>query len=96
LTVPIEPSLTHDERNYAEVFAKRPAAADSAHYTLASATDAARQFLSIICAIGGATRPWVPTCRACDGFRVAAPVSWNQVNKGLRADGVNTKKPPLG
>jgi bifunctional non-homologous end joining protein LigD len=84
--VPIEPQLTHDEAHrYAKGLARRIADLDPSRYTL-SAKDqrSGRLFIDYLRNGRGTTAVGTYSPRARPGIPVAAPVSWKQVEDGIR------------
>ena len=86
LTVPLEPTIDHDQaRAYARRIAQRLAATVPDRYTPAAAPEkrTRRIFLDYLRNGRGTTAvgAWSPRARA--GFPVAAPVSWRQIQNGI-------------
>jgi bifunctional non-homologous end joining protein LigD len=97
LMVPIEVSLNHDQaRSYAKSIASRLVEADPARYTLTSAPDARRGkiFIDYLRNGRGNTAIGAYSPRVRNGFPVAAPVSWKQVERGIRGYAFNMSNPP--
>jgi bifunctional non-homologous end joining protein LigD len=97
LMVPLEPKLDHDEaRLYAKQIAQRLAVSAPGRYTISSAPGkrTGRIFIDYLRNGRGTTAigAWSPRARA--GFPVAAPVSWRQVQNGVRPDAFTMEKPP--
>ena len=97
LMAPLEPRIDHDAaRAYAKRIAQRLAASAPARYTLASAPGrrAGRIFIDYLRNGRGTTAigAWSPRARA--GFPIAAPVSWREVENGIRPDAFTIKQPP--
>jgi bifunctional non-homologous end joining protein LigD len=85
----LAPTIDHPQaRAYAKRIAQRLAATAPDRYTLSSAPEkrAGRIFIDCLRNGGGTTAigAWSP--RARTGFPVAAPVSWRQVQNGIRPD----------
>jgi bifunctional non-homologous end joining protein LigD len=97
LMAPLEPKIDHDEaRAYAKRIAQRLAATAPDRYTLSSNPEkrASRIFIDYLRNGRGMTAigAWSPRAQA--GFPVAAPVSWRQVENGIRPDAFTMDKPP--
>ena len=97
LMAPLEPKIDHDQaRAYAKQIAQRLAATAPDRYTIASAPEkrAGRIFIDYLRNGRGTTAigAWSPRARA--GFPIAAPVSWRQVENGIRPDAFTMDKPP--
>jgi bifunctional non-homologous end joining protein LigD len=96
LMAPLEPKIDHDEaRAYAKKIAQRLAATAPDRYTLSSdpGRRAGRIFIDYLRNGRGTTAigAWSP--RARTGFPIAAPVSWRQVENGMRLDAFSMEKP---
>jgi bifunctional non-homologous end joining protein LigD len=88
--------IDHDQaRAYAKQIAHRLAATAPNRYTLASAPGkrAGRMFIDYLRNGRGTTAvgAWSPRARA--GFPIAAPVSWRQVENGIRPDAFTMERP---
>ena len=97
LMAPLEPKIDHDQaRAYAKQIAQRLAATAPDRYTISSAPEkrAGRIFIDYLRNGRGTTAigAWSP--RARPGFPIAAPVSWRQVENGIRPDAFTMEKPP--
>ena len=97
LMAPLDRTMDHDQaRAYAKQIAQRLAATAPNRYTLASAPGkrAGRIFIDYLRNGRGTTAigAWSPRARA--GFPSAAPVSWRQVENGIRPDAFTMYKPP--
>src|ERR671910_501367 len=97
LMAPLDRTMEHDQaRAYAKRIAKRLAASAPDRYTLSPSpeTRAGRIFIDYLRNGRGTTAigAWSPRARA--GFPVAAPVSWRQVESGIRPDAFTMGKPP--
>jgi bifunctional non-homologous end joining protein LigD len=97
LMAPLEPKIDHDEaRAYARQIAQRLAATPLGRYTIASAPvrRTGRIFIDYLRNGRGTTAigTWSP--RARPGVPIAAPVSWRQVENGIRPDAFTMEKPP--
>jgi bifunctional non-homologous end joining protein LigD len=96
--VPIARNLTHDEaRRYSRQLAQRLAALDPKRYTLSAglAQRTGRLFIDYLRNGRGTTAVGAYSPRARTGFPVAAPVTWKQVDKGVRPDAFNLSNPPV-
>jgi bifunctional non-homologous end joining protein LigD len=86
--VPIEPHLTHDEaHDYAREMAEALARTDR-RYTTSAATSRrkGRLFIDYLRNGRGTTAIGTYSPRARPGSPIAAPVSWREVEKGIRPD----------
>ena len=97
LMAPLDATMDHDAaRAYAKRMAQRLAATAPNRYTLASAPGkrAGRIFIDYLRNGRGTTAigTWSPRARA--GFTIAAPVSWRQVQNGIRPNAFTMDKPP--
>jgi bifunctional non-homologous end joining protein LigD len=97
LMAPLDATTDHDAaRAYAKRMAQRLAATAPDRYTLASAPGkrAGRIFIDYLRNGRGTTAigAWSPRARA--GFPIAVPVSWCQVETGIRPDAFTMEKPP--
>jgi bifunctional non-homologous end joining protein LigD len=97
LMAPLDPVIDHDAaRAYAKRIAQRLAATAPERHTLAAAPSrrAGRIFIDYLRNGRGTTAigAWSP--RARQGFPIAAPVSWRQVENGIRPDAFTMEKPP--
>jgi bifunctional non-homologous end joining protein LigD len=97
LTALLDPMIDHYQaRAYARQIAQRPAATAPDRYTISSRPDKriGRIFIDYLRNGRGTTAigAWSPRVRA--GFPIAAPVSWRQVESGIRPDAVSMEKPP--
>ena len=89
--------IDHDEaRAHAKQIAQRLAASARDRYTLSSAPEkrAGRIFIDYLRNGRGTTAigAWSPRARA--RFPIAAPVSWRQVEDGIRRDAFTMDNPP--
>jgi bifunctional non-homologous end joining protein LigD len=94
---PLDATIDHDAaRAYAKRMAQGLAATAPDRYTLASAPGkrAGRIFIDYLRNGRGTTAigTWSP--RARPGFPIAAPVSWRQVQNGVRPNAFTMEKPP--
>jgi bifunctional non-homologous end joining protein LigD len=97
LMAPLDRRIDHDEaRAYAKQIAQRLAASARDRYALSSAPEkrAGRIFIDYLRNGRGTTAigAWSPRARA--GFPIAAPVSWRQVEDGIRRDAFTMDNPP--
>jgi bifunctional non-homologous end joining protein LigD len=97
LMAPLDQTMDHDQaRAYAKQIAQRLAATAPNRYTLASAPGKRAGRIFIDCLRNGrgttAIGAWSPRARA--GFPIAVPVSWRQVETGIRPDAFAIEKPP--
>jgi bifunctional non-homologous end joining protein LigD len=97
LMAPLEPKIDHDHaRAYAKRIAQRLAATASDRYTIAAAPEkrVGRIFIDYLRNGRGTTAigAWSPRARA--GSPIAVPVSWRQVEDGIRPDAFTMDKPP--
>ena len=97
LMAPLDRTMDHDQaRAYAKRIAQRLAATTPNRYTLAAGPGrrAGRIFIDYLRNGRGTTAigAWSPRARA--GFPIAAPVSWRQVEHGIRPDAFTMEKPP--
>jgi len=89
LVAPLEPKLTHDEAHqYARRLAHRLAASAPERYTLTAAPQrrAGRIFIDYLRNGRGTTAVGAWSPRAKPGFPIAVPVTWRQVEDGIRPD----------
>ena len=91
----LEPKIDHDQaRAYAKRIAQRLAATAPDRYTLSSAPEkrAGRIFIDYLRNGRGTTAvgAWSPRARA--GFPIAVPVSWRQIENGIRPDAFTMEK----
>jgi bifunctional non-homologous end joining protein LigD len=94
--VPLEESMTHDAaRSYARALAQRLAHAHPDKYPLSAnpAGRAGRIFLDYLRNGRGNTAAGAYSPRVRPGFPIAAPVTWKQVEAGIRADAFTMKSP---
>jgi bifunctional non-homologous end joining protein LigD len=95
LMAALDPTMNHGQaRAYAKRIAKRLAATAPDRYTIASAPEkrAGRIFIDYLRNGRGTTAigAWSP--RARPGFPIAAPVSWRQIENGIRPDAFSMEK----
>jgi bifunctional non-homologous end joining protein LigD len=96
LMMPVAPDLTHDEaRTYCKGLAQRLAATDPNRYLLSSdpSKRTGKIFIDYLRNGRGNTAigTWSPRVR--EGFPIAAPVTWKQVEKGIRPDAFTMTNP---
>lgn len=96
VVVPIESGVTHDAARYCKQLAQRLAATDRARYTVSAsmAERGGRLFIDYLRNGRGTTAVGTYSPRARDGFPIAAPVTWVQVEAGIRADAFTIHRPP--
>jgi bifunctional non-homologous end joining protein LigD len=97
LMAPLDRTINHDQaRTCARQIAQRLAANTPDRYTISSVPErrTGRIFIDYLRNGRGTTAigAWSPRARA--GFPVAAPVSWRQVEKGIRPDASTVEKLP--
>jgi bifunctional non-homologous end joining protein LigD len=93
--VPLETTLTHDEAHrFAKAMAKRIADLHRSRYTL-SAKDqrSGKLFLDYLRNGRGTTAVGTYSPRARPGLPIAAPVTWKDVERGIRADAFSMASP---
>jgi bifunctional non-homologous end joining protein LigD len=87
--VPLEPDLTHKAVNaYAREIAERVAATDRSRYTTTAgaANRIDKLFIDVLRNGRGCTAIGSRSPRALNGFPTAQPVTWIEVERGLRPD----------
>ena len=97
LVAPLEPKLTHDEAHqYARRLAHRLATSAPERYTLTAAPQrrAGRIFIDYLRNGRGTTAVGAWSPRAKPGFPIAVPVTWRQVEDGMRPDAYNLTRHP--
>jgi bifunctional non-homologous end joining protein LigD len=95
--VPLAGDLTHDAAHrYSHQLAQRLAALDPSRYTVSAALAQrpGRLFIDYLRNGRGTTAIGTYSPRARSGFPIAAPVTWKQVENGIRPDTFNILKPP--
>ena len=95
--VPLAGDLTHDAAHrYSRQLAQRLAALDPKRYTVSAALAQrpGRLFIDYLRNGRGTTAIGTYSPRARSGFPIAAPVTWRQVENGVRPDAFNITKPP--
>jgi bifunctional non-homologous end joining protein LigD len=96
VVAPLPRRRTHDAAHaYAKRIAQRLAASDPEHYvTLADpAKRAGRIFIDYLRNGRGTTAVGTYSPRARTGFPIAAPVTWQQVENGIRPDAYTLERP---
>jgi bifunctional non-homologous end joining protein LigD len=96
LMVPATAALTHDEAHaYSRSIAERLAMADPERYTVSAsmAQRRGRLFIDYLRNGRGTTAVGAYSPRARPGFPIAAPVTWRQVEQGIRPDAFNIEHP---
>ena len=97
LMVPIEREISHDAaRLYCKRLAQRLETTDPARYTTSSAPAKRnkRIYIDYLRNGRGTTAVGAYSPRAREGFPVAAPVTWAQVERGIRPDTFTIARPP--
>jgi bifunctional non-homologous end joining protein LigD len=97
LMVPIDRDISHDAaRLYCKRLAQRLEATDPARYTTSSAPARRnkRIYIDYLRNGRGTTAIGAYSPRAREGFPVAAPVTWAQVERGIRPDAFTIARPP--
>ncbi len=97
LMVPIERDLSHDAaRLYSKRLAQRLEATDPARYTTSSAPAKRhkRIYIDYLRNGRGTTAVGAYSPRAREAFPVAAPVTWAQIERGIRPDAFTIARPP--
>jgi len=87
--VPIECDMTHDQAHaYCRRLAQRLAATEPDRYTTSAAVPKrpGRLFIDYLRKGRGATAIGTYSPRARPGFPIAAPVTWIQLERGVRPD----------
>jgi bifunctional non-homologous end joining protein LigD len=94
--VPIDPQLTHDEaHDYAREIAEVLAKTDRRYTTSAVMTQReGRLFIDYLRNGRGTTAVGTYSPRARPGNPIAAPVTWRDIEKGIRPDAFSIAKPP--
>lgn len=99
LMVPIDRDISHDAaRMYCKRMARRLEAMDRARYTISSAPAQRnkRIYIDYLRNGRGTTAVGAYSPRAQNRFPVAAPVTWAQVERGMRADAFTIARSPPG
>ena len=94
---PIEPTIDHGEaREFAKALAQRMTAkAPSRYITVADPTQRSeRIFIDYLRNGRGNTAIGTYSPRVREGFPVAAKVTWNQIESGIRPDAFSMDHPP--
>jgi bifunctional non-homologous end joining protein LigD len=97
LMAPIEPRVSHDKaRVYCRSLVERVAAAKPDAYTISPlpARRTNRIFLDYLRNGRGTTAVGAYSPRAREGFPVAAPVTWKDIERGVRPDAYTLRRPP--
>jgi bifunctional non-homologous end joining protein LigD len=95
--VPIEPDLDWDEAHgYSEGIAERLAATAPERYVTTAVRDKrkGRLYINWLCNSRGSTSIGSYSPVAGRGFPIAAPVSWRDLEKGVRPDAFTMSQPP--
>ncbi len=94
--VPIAPELTHDQAHrYSQRMAERLAATKPGRYTTSAAIGhrAGKLFIDYLRNGRGTTAVGTYSPRVREGFPIAAPVTWQQVERGIAADAYTMAQP---
>jgi bifunctional non-homologous end joining protein LigD len=97
LMVPIEPSISHDEaRAYCRAISERMAKTDRRRYTISPAPQerGGRIYIDYLRNGRGNTAVGAYSPRAREGFPVAAPVTWRDVERGVTPDAFSLGRLP--
>jgi bifunctional non-homologous end joining protein LigD len=95
--VPIEPAMDRDSAHpYTRGIAVRLAASAPDRYVTSAAPEVrpGRLFIDYLRNGRGTTAVGAYSPRARPGFPIAAPVTWRQIEHGLRSDAFNIRRPP--
>jgi bifunctional non-homologous end joining protein LigD len=95
--VPIEPSISHDEaRDYCRRMAYRIVQADQRRYTISPAPEkrGGRIYIDYLRNGRGNTAIGAYSPRARQGFPIAAPVTWRDVERGIKPDAFSMNRLP--
>jgi bifunctional non-homologous end joining protein LigD len=98
LMVPLGQDMTHDQAHaLSRAIAERLAATDTERYTVSAAMAArkGRLFIDYLRNGRGTTAVGSYSPRARPGFPIAAPVTWRQVEAGIRPDAFTIARPFL-
>lgn len=91
----IEPKLTwNTAHDYTRRVAERIAAIEPGRYTTSAALLDRRLFVDYLRNGRGTTAVGAYSPRARPGFPIAAPVTWREVERGIRPDAFSIKSPP--
>jgi bifunctional non-homologous end joining protein LigD len=94
---PVEPEMTHDEAHRTcRGLAQRLARSDPERYTLSAATKErpGHLFIDYLRNGRGTTAIGAYSPRAREGFPIAAPVTWKQIERGIAPDAYTIEKLP--
>jgi bifunctional non-homologous end joining protein LigD len=97
LMVPIEPSISHDEaRDYCRRMADRIVQGDRRRYTISPAPQerGGRIYIDYLRNGRGNTAIGAYSPRARQGFPIAAPVTWRDVERGIKPDAFSMNRLP--
>nr|WP_255468365.1 non-homologous end-joining DNA ligase [Reyranella sp. CPCC 100927] len=97
IMVPVEPDLDWNETHlYSRDLAERLAATAPERYVTAAAYDKrpGRLFIDWLCNSRGKTAVGAYSPRARPGFPIAAPISWEQLEQGMRSNAFTIFQPP--
>ena len=96
LMVPIEPSISHDQaRAYCRAISERLAHTDRRRYTISPAPQerGGRIYIDYLRNGRGNTAAGAYSPRARQGFPIAAPVTWRDVERGIKPDAFTIERP---
>jgi bifunctional non-homologous end joining protein LigD len=99
LMVPIEPHISHDQaRAYCRAVAERIARTAPGKYTTSPDPQQRRNriYIDYLRNGRGNTAVGAYSPRARDGFPIAAPVSWREVERGIKPDAFSINRLPKG
>ncbi len=97
VVAPIEPDLDWNElHRYSQEIAERLAATDTQRYATAPGADRrqGRLFINYLSNGRGATGVGAYSPRARRGFPIAAPITWAELQRGIRSDAFTIARPP--
>jgi bifunctional non-homologous end joining protein LigD len=96
LMVPVDPEFTHEQAHrYCRDIAQRIAATDPKRYTVSAALGhrPGRLFIDYLRNGRGTTAVATYSPRVRDGFPIAAPVTWKQIESGIKPDAFTMAHP---
>jgi bifunctional non-homologous end joining protein LigD len=97
LMVPIEPSISHDQaRAHCRAISERLAQTDRRRYTTSPAPQerGGRVYLDYLRNGRGNTAAGAYSPRAREGFPIAAPVTWRELERGIKPDAFSINRLP--
>ena len=95
--VPVEPEFTHDQAHcYCREIAQRVAATDAERYTVSAALArrSGRLFIDYLRNGRGTTAVATYSPRVRQGFPIAAPVTWKEIEHGIAPDAFTVRHLP--